>query len=81
MNLFYLIYFYVFNVGVEDVKTQSMVPYASSSSRNINIHPSRTTTTIYDEGLKFGYRNLLSSPSQIHPIKNFVQGIQILFLI
>ncbi|WVY89176.1 hypothetical protein V8G54_034690 [Vigna mungo] len=58
--------------GVEDVKTQSMGPYTSSSSRNINIHASRTTT-IYDQGLKFGYRNFLSPPSQMHPIKNFVQ--------
>ncbi|QCE01514.1 hypothetical protein DEO72_LG7g2812 [Vigna unguiculata] len=58
-----------FMQGVKDVKTQSMVPYASSSSSNIT---SRTTTK-YDQVLKFGYQNILSPPSQIDSIKNFMQ--------
>jgi len=66
----------LFNVGVKDVKTQSMVPYASSSSSNIT---SRTTTTKYDQVLKFGYQNILSPPSQIDSIKNFMQGTNYFF--
>ncbi|KAK7372663.1 hypothetical protein VNO80_06050 [Phaseolus coccineus] len=70
-----------FMQGVEDVKTQSTMPYASSSSNNINIHASRTTITRYDQVLpsdKVGYHNidLLSSSSQIDPIQNFMQDVK-----
>ena len=58
------------NIGVEDVKTQSMMPYASSST---NIHGSRTTITRYGQVLP------LNSSSQMDSTKNFMQGTNYFF--
>ncbi|CAJ1971178.1 unnamed protein product [Sphenostylis stenocarpa] len=66
------------NNNVEDVKTQSMVAYASSSTNNINA----SLTTRYGQVLPLALSNappqkngyhLLSHPSQIDSMKNFMQ--------